>query len=242
MKSPHAAAVGASIRRALGIGFLLLAAFGFGVGACGVSDTGQPAPDCPMTDACVRCHNPAQCFGDTCGCLCASSSDCSVDAALSVCVDGRCRPAFENGAACQDGDQCFSRICLFGTCHEHFQLPGEMCSRDSDCGTSACRDGKCLCFAGTVGAHAPDGKELQCTSPNLGCCSKAEIDVVYGNDDGSLYTSWYCCPTTRMRCDEVFACDPGQECRADPCCVSAGETCFEDDDCCSGSCQGGACG
>ena len=104
--------------------------------------------------------------------MCTDDRDCC---APNSCRNGTCQPApmcVPRGEACTPNELtnecCNPYLCVGGRCGE-CQAQGAMCTRNGECCSGVCTNGRCACVP-TTG---------RCTSP-ADCCSRYCVDGFCG--------------------------------------------------------------
>jgi hypothetical protein len=175
-----------------------------------------------LKDAAAQCVRP--------GGSCNTAADCCVG--LVCPFRTCCRP---EGAKCRRGDQCCSRWCRkrrgrkTGKCA--CLAVGKPCSPAAPlrcCSGSCGANGRCgLC---------PPGQR-DCNGTCRQCCADGDCT------GGKVCRARSCVCTTAWTCNGICQeccvdrhCPAGLVCQAGRCCLSNGESCALDKDCCSGFC------
>jgi len=181
------------------------------------------------------------------GTRCTSLDDCArcelAPCARSACIGGLCRTRPNDGADCDDGNDCTGDDrCNDGACHGAI-LP---CDDDNPCTDEACEPGR-----GCV-AHASPGRSCDdrdpCTEVDACGATGACVGANVACDDGDPCTVDSCSPPDgadpggciflpkNLPCDDGDPCTLADQCR-NLVCSGTRKTCSDDNDCTADRCD-----
>lgn len=211
----------------------------------------QPNLECIVDE---NCWPGSECSGSgaACGeCLprsgtCITALDCTTG---ETCYAGSCVELRADGAECDNQRQCRSDRCVSGTCQGRAPL-GADCAQTDDCAQYTwCSDGKCS-KPGVEDAACHDDATYTCQAGlacHEGTCQPVGyIDVPVGELcdttsaclPGAVCNGGHVCQATADACSAESHCAIDEHCNGE--CVprlDAGETCTEDLECKSFTCD-----